>query len=351
MTQQIIHVTPNVVTTVNVQLAVGATLYNTDTVNAVWVANNPGVSPTSGIRIGPLGSLQWTTDKAPCYACLDTGVNVAVPITVSTDTANPVNPADVATATATALLNQGIPNVLTGEMIYGDQLPMSAVTYGDYCTVPITFADSGVYMNLSGYASVMLAIYVQTACLVTVEWSDVDAGGSIYTSQPYVMTHTGGAYLYIAQNVKSKNLNIRFSVTQASNPYLFMFASNRVLSDGVTQYDAGYNSTIPNRVWGVTEQVNFSGKFESKGGLHGIRLSSSFGLAVCKGFFGYRYVDAQGVSFVNFITSTHAAVAGPNAETEIFANVILPPGVLTLLWQNSTTGNTYEIKATITAGG
>lgn len=350
MTQQTIPVTPNVVTTVNVQLQVNATLYNTDTVNAVWVATTPGVSPGTGIRIGPLGSLQWTTDKAPCYACLDTGVTVAVPITVSTDTANPVNPADVATATATALLNQGIPNVLTGDIIYNDSLTGTTWGAGEFAVIPKLQITPTDYMDFTRYASVMLAVYVQDACLLTLQWSDVNAGGTIFTSQPYVITHAP-ATIYIAQTVKARNLTLQFSKTQFPSPGLQVYASNRVIPDGMTQCDVGYNSTIAARAWGVSEQVDFGKAFASKGGLHGLRLSSSFAPAVVKGFFGYRYIDESGNSFVNFVTSTHIAVTGPNGETEVFMNTILPPGILTLLWQNSTTANTYEIKATITAGG
>jgi hypothetical protein len=350
MTQQTIPVTPNTVTTVNVALQVNATLYNTDTVNAVWVASTPGVSPGTGIRIGPLGSLQWTTDKAPCYACTDTGVTTSIPITVSTDTANPVNPADVATATALALLNGGIPNVLTGDIIYNGQLQGTGWGAGQFSVVPKVFGTPTDYMDFTKYASVMLAIYVQNPCLLTLQWSDVNAGGTIFTSQPYVITHAP-ATIYLAQTVKARNLTLQFSLTQFPNPGLQVYASNRTIPDGVTQSDVGYNSSIALTAWGVSQQVEFGKAFASKGGTHGIRISSSFAPAVVKGFFGYRYIDESGNAFVNFVTSTHIAVTGPNGETEIFMNTVLPPGILTLLWQNSITGNTYEIKATITAGG
>jgi hypothetical protein len=350
MTQQTIPVTPGITTTVNVQLATGATLYNTDSVNAVWVSTTPGVSPESGIRISPLGSLQWTTDKASCYACLDVGVTQVVNLTVSTDTQNPVNPTDVATATATALLAQGIPNVLTGDIIYNGQLAGTGWGAGQFSVVPKVFGTPTDYMDFTKYASVMLAIYVQDACLLTLQWSDVNAGGTIFTSQPYVITHAP-ATIYLAQTVKARNLTIQFSLPQLPNPGLQVYASNRVIPDGVTQSDVGYNSSIALTAWGASQQVEFGKAFASKGGTHGIRISSSYAPAVVKGFFGYRYIDELGNSFVNFVTSTHIAVTGPNGETEVFMNTVLPPGILTLLWQNSVTANTYEIKATITAGG
>lgn len=116
------------------------TLYNMSTTGAIWVGNSPSVSPNNGMRIGPLGTAHWAKDAGLAYACVDTGILTTINLNISNDISNPANPVDVATATATQLLAQGVPNVLVQSTLLNTTL----------------VANVGQSMDVSGQASITI---------------------------------------------------------------------------------------------------------------------------------------------------------------------------------------------------
>lgn len=118
------------------------TLYNLDPVNAIWVADSRSVSPGNGMRLGPLANMLWTKEEGDAYACVDTGVLTTVRVNISDDVENVNSPVDVATATATALLAQGIPNVLlTKELfsaIVNPGLSVGAIDVSSYASLELS---------------------------------------------------------------------------------------------------------------------------------------------------------------------------------------------------------------------
>lgn len=128
------------------------TIYNTDTANAVWIANKNSVKPSLGMRLGPLGTLNWQKTSGLAYACVDTGVAAPVVLNVSNDITDIVNPVDVATATAIAILAHGVPNVILTETLFNGGLAnngsISMDVSGQGCVIIHIRQNSGAAINV-----------------------------------------------------------------------------------------------------------------------------------------------------------------------------------------------------------
>lgn len=98
-------------------LPAGALIVNQDANNSVWVSDLPGVIPGVGFEIGVGGSLVWQKDGRPAYACVDTGVNTPVTLSVGSAVGDLQNPVAVGLAVARQLLLTGVPNVLVTDTI------------------------------------------------------------------------------------------------------------------------------------------------------------------------------------------------------------------------------------------
>jgi len=159
MTEQSIAILPSRVTQVAAAMTSGTTLYNGDATAALWVSANPNPGPGTGFKIGPQGSVSWTTDGAPVYAVVDTGVTRTLTLTVSDNIGNPVDPVSVGAAVAAQLLTQGVPSVLVGKTL--------------------TPSNPGQY-DVSGYASVSVNVTLLGPCLFTYYYTN-EAGDSVYS--------------------------------------------------------------------------------------------------------------------------------------------------------------------------
>lgn len=88
-------------------VAAGSLIINNDSNNVVYLAGSTSVSSVNGIRLGPLGSLSWVLDS-PVYAIGDVANLKPGNIQVSNLADNPINPIDVAVATAIQLNTRGL---------------------------------------------------------------------------------------------------------------------------------------------------------------------------------------------------------------------------------------------------
>lgn len=151
-------------------------IYNRDTVNAVWVSNQTNVSPGQGMRIGPLGKVQWFKDQGLAYAVVDTGVSTPVTLLLSNDVSALDNPVDVATATATALFNSGVPGTYFEESVYNG---------------PIAFAPPN--LDVSRFSTLVITLYVSqsAAAPATPGLAVVSFQTGGFSSESYMLTGFG----------------------------------------------------------------------------------------------------------------------------------------------------------------
>ncbi|MHB1357032.1 MAG: hypothetical protein ACYCZF_13775 [Anaerolineae bacterium] len=125
------------------QLAPGTIIINHDTVNTVWLSESANVAPGGGYKLGPLGNITWSKNS-DVWACVDTGVTAPVTINLGNTIAGVVNPVDVAAATASLLLAQGVPNVLILDTLYNGNLIDKALDVSKYSGLLITMYSPGV---------------------------------------------------------------------------------------------------------------------------------------------------------------------------------------------------------------
>lgn len=327
MPSQSFPVRPGPPTPLTGALAEGALISNTDNTASVWVADNPGVAPGNGTRLGPLGSLSWST-PGPAYACVDTGVIAAVGVSVSTDVATIDNPVDIATATASALALKGIPNVLTGALVYSTSTPL------------INFPA----VDVSGYASVSITINMQGPGYVY-----------YYFQDPSGLTTTGYRQFSVAA---ASTVSITATVT---GPIMYMgmssgipctaavYASNRVLPatfafGGVATSVSGWadNATFA-WVSGTTQAIG-NRLLSTNGGLHYARFnlaSTGGGYLKCSDFTN---IFPPGQNFT--IVDTNAFHAAPSSTLEIQMMIQLPPGLHRILFLPTVSG-TYNVGGVI----
>lgn len=92
-------------------LAQGATVWNVDLVNSVWVSSDRNVFPGNGLLLPAQASCDWTGDQL--FACLDTGNSTPVIVQVSDDVQNVTNPVGIAEAIALI----GLPSVFQDTLL------------------------------------------------------------------------------------------------------------------------------------------------------------------------------------------------------------------------------------------
>lgn len=324
MTEQSVAILPGRVTQVAAAMASGTTLYNADSTAGIWVSASPSPGTGTGFRIGPQGSVAWTTDGAPVYAATDPGVTRTLPLTVTDNIGSPVDPVSVGAAVAAQLLAKGVPSVLTG------------------ASVP--FTNLGAAVDVSGYASVTVNLYVTAPTLVTytfttaadIPYNEVGGGQYVMAAQGWLTftTDVTGPFL----RVSTSNAGALFKVN--------LYGTNRALGTSVRSVSASAY-TDPNDSWtnGVLTSLNMA--LVTNGGNHRVRL------AVTGSAKGFLYVTAWDPS-TNAIRNIaildtgmgHVSPSGGGTITEVQDNVILPAGSLTFSFYPATTG-TYQVVASV----
>lgn len=176
MSGSIVSVPPGPPTQIAGSSPTDSILYNQDTVNAIWVSSSPGVTPGSGLRIGPLGNVTWNKSNNVAWACVDTGVTTPVNVNVSNDGSNPTNPVDVAASVAAQLLANGVPSVF---------LNTSLLNTGNSNEVVIP-ANGSVSVNTYQYSSLILTVnnILQNICLYA-QFSQYKIGALSQVTNPY----------------------------------------------------------------------------------------------------------------------------------------------------------------------
>lgn len=317
MADQSISVSPGIVTTLNVRLANGATIQNLDSANAIWVSTNPGLVPGVGSRIGPKGSLQWTTDGAPCYAVVDTGVIAAVSTTISTDVSNPVNPVDIGVAVATQLLAQGVPSVYLGK------------TVGQGTSMPVLFTNNYGYQNVdvSQYSCATVSVNLNATGYVNINFQDVN--GNNLESRSFPITKTGGTFTFSVP-ISGPIMNVTVTSAQNTNSYSVTVSNRSIdrLRIPVSSINAPKFNT-GNIAFTAGTLVDFPGfPYISGGGQTYVRaLMTGTG----KGLFGFRAFDINAnPATYDFADTSYGKTPSYGSATEIETELILPAGQLQL---------------------
>lgn len=300
MSEQQISVRPGVApTTLVMALGSGSTIQNNDSANAVWVSTNAGVIAGTGTRIGPKGSLAWTTPGATVFAVVDTGVTTAVALSVSSDIAQPVNPVDIGVAVATQLLTQGVPNVLIGDV------------------VPNPLVDFDV--SQSGSISVRATVIGET--LLTYSFYANDGGIQVMGSRSLSISSPG--VITFTAPVSGPMCSISDSNGQISS--LSVFRSNRILEEQVQAVTTAVSAS-PNQAWTSGTAIDLGFDVITDGGIHRCRFAVT---GTGKGFLLCRVYNNTTGTFSDLpILDTGEGHVGPQAAavTELEAQVTLPPG-------------------------
>lgn len=307
MSDQNVTITPGLVATLSVSMADGATVQNLDTDAAVWLSASPGVAPGTGTRLGPKGSVQWSTAGAPCYAVTDTGVTTPVSLTISTDISMPVNPVDVASAVAARLLATGVPSVLVG---------------GD---VPYYNISSNI--DVSHYASLTVTVRVINAGKLTYTFTSDEAGWQV-TSQRTIVVAVPNTYVRFNVPVNGPYFNV-FGNDTASLANLAIYGTNRVLKEQLLNTTPGASRNV-NQAWlsnGSTQDLGLT--ITTNGGPHQLRMAVT---GSGKGLLMATIWDEPSQTLIYIpVANTVDASAAPSGVAgviELQKVIYLPAGVL-----------------------
>lgn len=318
MSDQNVTIQPGMIATLSVSMSDGATIQNQDSNSAVWLSASPGVAPGVGVRLGPNGSVQWTTAGSPCYAVTDTGVTTPVSLVLSSDISMPVNPVDVASAVAARLLATGIPSVLLGEVV-GSQL--------------------GGNMDVSHYASLTVKVQVLTPGRLTYQFTSDSAGWQVISSRNLVVSVAG----YVTFNVPVNGPYFNISgVDMGALNNLSIYGTNRVLKESLLGVSA--SATIaPTRAWVSGTQQDVGMSITTNGGSHGLRMAVT---GSAKGLLMASVWDETTQALGNIpIAQTGEALPSPSGiagVVELTKVVQLPPGVVKFVFLPYTTA-TFQV--------
>lgn len=312
MAESSITLTPGQVSTVSTGIAPGTTIYNGDPAAAVWLSANGAPGPGSGMRVGPKGSLSWTSG-GPVFGAVDTGVTNPVTLTLSPNVGSLVNPVDVGAAVAAQLLAQGVPSVFLGEVIAtGTALPL--VTAGNYGLVGL---------DVSRYASIVVTVRPLLTAQISATCTD-DGGGNL-GSFDFPLTYAGSPVTFTIP-VTGPKLDLNVASTAGTYSYI-VYGSNRPTQG--PRILNGYSQAI---------QQNFTQAFVAGTPAYFAQALVSNGKPVYLrmvvtgagvGKFGYRGFDAAGsLAFVDLVDSAVGVTGTDGKEIEMFLN--LPPGKLQL---------------------
>lgn len=295
----------------------GATIYNYDANDSIWVGTTPDVAPGNGSKVGALGSVVWA-QSGPIYAVVDTGVTTPVAISLSTSTTNPVDPVAVGAAVAAQLLLKGVPSVLLGE------------------TVNSTL---GANMDVSRYASISVTVNVLTPGRLTYSFTSDVAGYQVISTRNLVVAVAG--YVRFNVPVNGPYFGI-YGVDPGALNNLAIYGTNRVLKEWIL--GASASATIaPNRAWvsGTAQDLGMS--ITTNGGAHGLRMAvtqSGKGLLLVSVF----DETTQALGSIP-IAQTGEALPSPSGAAgavELTKVVQLPPGVVKFSFIPYFTG-TYQV--------
>lgn len=274
-------------------LAQGATVWNVDLVNGVWISSDRNVSPGNGLLLPAQASCDWTGSQL--FACLDTGNTVSVALQVSDDVQNVSNPVGIAEAIALI----GIPSVFVSALILPPTL-VSTVTGGQTLSIK-NFGSVGIYATRTGAAPLPFA----GLCTQV----DLGVGFGNYKNQMFSSTDdvsTAPAVGFIMP-VLADTLEVTAPGALGNQFTLTVIGSNRVIPAlQSSQDDEIFTQSGIATTSGVPIDM---GSMNCGGGLASYFINTSF---ACR--LQYLYYDRSGVlqTFI-FANITPAAVAaGPS---------------------------------------
>lgn len=329
----LISVKPGAPTEVCSQLPANSLIVNQDAVNAVWLSSIPSVAPNAGYRIGPLGSLQWSTQGA-VYACVDTGVNTPILLSAGNDATAPNNPIDTATAVATQLLAKGVPSVLLTDTIIPNQIV--ANTSGQY--------------DCSKFSTIYVQLGPPLGSSVACKLQFLDSGG--FVSGEYTLVNTDDANndpLIYSIPVAGTTLQIIHGLNAATG-YIYIIGNNRstsaakMVSPWGSPLTLTYNGNITAgneyqliRNTGSTPAYSYyNGPFKGYASISGASLPA--------GSLAVSYLDYLGNGYQTLIDNTNTK---NNLVTGLFDNLIIdsvhPLTPLSWLWKADNSVNNFII--------
>lgn len=314
---QVISVQPNNTTTLSVSMSPGASITNTDPVNAVWLDDTPGVAPGYGLRLGPKGSTNWTAPTHPVYACTDTGVTSPVTVTISDTMQDTNNPVDIGVAVSQQLLANGVPNVLTGKVLFSQaNPPLIAAAQGD-----------NVICDTSGYASIMVTISNKNIP-VKITCSFADEYRALMTERTYHMT-VGNRSLKLQIPVTGPKFVIKVS-TADPLANLHIYGSNRTTVEKVTARTPITNYSTGTVAW-TAGQIAALTDMTTDGGLTQIRWVVG---GTGTGQLGVYNVNEDGTlnAIALLDTNSPGAHTSTVSGTEVHTQIITPPGNILFLF-------------------
>lgn len=326
MTVQTFPVAPGQVTPLTGSMPAGAVVINTDANNAVWIGDTPSAAPGNGVRLGPRGSMTWTTAGAPAYAAPDTGNTAAVLVTVATDISAVDNPVDIGVSVATQLLQNGVPNVLVGDVL------LSGAALLPY------------NMDVSRYASLQLTFYVSSPGALNISF--VAHGVPVSTSILNIDIASG--FVSITMPVEGPLLSITFNASGAYS-LVTMWGSNRStgalrLTGTTPSFSAGLG-TMP---FTNGQTVKLPPVLTTNGGPHWFRANIS---GTGKGYFAYTdYTQNVSAQTMYFIDSNNSHAAASGSGVDINQLIVLPPGMYRLIWLSQIAA-TYNLGLNIIPSG
>jgi hypothetical protein len=307
-------------------LTAHTTLRNTDPNNAVWLSSSPAVTPNNGMKLGPLGSLQWVAN-ALCWGCVDTGVVSDVLLNYSDDVDQVNDPLAIAIATSTELLANGIPNVLISTPLLTD--------------VTINAGTSSTALPTSQFASLIITALDMSSLgrfLLQLDW-----GGGIIellssVNDPLALAANSRSFV---TSVKSSSLTIK-NLSGTDNTKVSVTGTNRVTSDTahhLTKIGQPRQFSLNNPTNGVAVQfVESSGA----GGI-GVNITEYNGpiwfrlaSAAIGGLLGMKWLNLGGT---NAELISYVATVG-NGQS-FFGPMVMPPNACVTWWYLATaTGGT-----------
>lgn len=302
-----VQVVVGVPTIVSLSASAGMLLANTDSKNAVWINSDASVSPGNGTKVGPLGSVEWTTPNVAIYAALDTGVSTPVTLTTSTNVSNVDDPVAVGSAVAAQLLATGVPSVLTGQAL--DATP--------------AFNMNG--MDVSTFASVTVSLtFIQGGGVLAYGYYDPSTGARI-SGRQFVITDAGP----FAFTAPVKMPNFYMSVTggvQFHNQVLY--GSNRALPETVLGIAPGLQVASTQAYTSGTSFLFNTQTFNTNGGPHQIRFVTTGSAAGLLQFPIYDISTGTIVYLTVADTKEGHISPGGSTITELHSQIYLPPGML-----------------------
>lgn len=336
MSDQSLNLVRNV-TTISVALDANSTIYNADSVNAVWVSPYPSVAPGIGMRIGPKGSLVWN-NRTACYGVADTGVTSPVPINVSTSISQLTNPIDVATAVAAQLLATGIPSVFVGDLLYNQIITVNSGSF-----VLPNFVDR--------YASLSIKLISRNRRQRwTVDYYDEPSGVTTYSKDFVQGYYDNGAtgMIQLDSVVRGDRLRINWTdTTEVNGIIILVYGSNRQVKEGITQIDTLYGSSLPSQSFSQFTSVTLPDVFYTNGGVANVYIATNSTTAT--GYLEALYLDASGAFTRYTLASVNVAANGPYGESTYQGQITMPAGVYQLAWKPGTPGapTTYSLSLNI----